>query len=494
MIDYFYDDKIHILNACSRLEYSPGHRTLFSAFHCYTNGDLFLTRLLSFISILLTIFLITKFFKKYEQDLKIWPYLIIGLHPVILFPFFYSSQISTSLSFLWATFVAYLLRFSTKKSLLVLLVLLGLLLRFESIYMMTFVYIGFELLDLSFNQWSFKNYFKKNYNFCFFILIFFISSFVFSFFLKNYNNAFKVLSVYSTKLPYYPKESHFFVQTYALGLYLKNLFIPILANFFTPWKVWAVIHKSLLLKLLLMSSFLTSVFISFFIYFKSKRYKFLALGFLLFTFLTGLMSSRIRLDWYFQSRQYIGSIFFLFCFLIFLNNLKKKKFYLGCCFFYVLISLVFKVSFHYKDRTSFLNWEKSQNLDLNPVVNEAYTEDKKLREKQNAYVENFQMIDKWMHEKSLSSRRYYISALMNVYTISKKTGDLNLNEQAFDLLQKHDLYYSTYVCLDNEKYTVKKCVSGKRLEIFCTHYLKTKETFLDLTPRVKLDILCPKVD
>lgn len=172
-----------------------------------------IVRFTSFLCIFFSVYFIAKILNKLGSRTDKSFFIITLLHSVVLFPFFYSSQLSTSSTFLWAIGTAYLLLFSRMHLLLFICLLIGPFLRFEAIYYVILCIGSIAAIKYSIEQKLLnvlKIFSKRQYiSIAVFIFAYFGICLIIGYFNESFHEPSKVFSVYSSKVPYYPASSHF---------------------------------------------------------------------------------------------------------------------------------------------------------------------------------------------------------------------------------------------------------------------------------------------
>lgn len=501
MIGFFYDDFLHIGEACYRLDTAPGHRLLLSFFHCYVGTSPLIIRFFSLSCIFLSIYFLSKLLKKNDIKIDKYFYLLISLHSVILFPFFYTSQISTAATFLWSLGTTYALLYFPNFILLTFCLGIGHILRFESIYLLIIcityaAVLRFSIKSNIINPLQVFN--KKQYlTSTSFIALFFVIGEVLNVLINTYKAPSNVLSVYAGNVPDYPSSSHIFVQFYAIFLYFKNLLLPFDADFFYPWSHWLNIHNSLNLKILLTASFSIISGLSFLFFLKlrknNKLWRYPLIGLVVFLVVCLTLSIRSRVDWYFQSRQYIATYFFLtFLYLSIQKYLSSNKKISFSILGFLILSTVLQITIHYSDILSFSIWEFSKYENSSPNAINFYSSYVATpEERQRLYQKSHIMTNTPLIYKSAAARKHWLQSLVYGYAASIEVHDRKSQIAISNIIMKSESYYATVVCLAEESIPIDKCLEGGRKNNFCITIHKRKGVAHEIIkPRLPIESIC----
>lgn len=499
MIGFFYDDLTHIIGSCQRIEAGFTNRYLIYLYHCYFADSPNLVRISSLILIATSLYFLSKIMKQLEVKIPTLAYFCVFLHPVILFPFFYSSQISTAVSFAWTTAVSYL---SFKKkvnwALCTPLIFLGLGLRYET----SFYYIMFQLsvfgilfanrsvpiLDILKSR-EFKN--SAIFAFALFIL-----SQTLGALFPSFHTVADVTNVYKSKLSYFPPESHYFVQFKALAMYFTNLFLPQNASFYYPWTEWIRIHEDKNYQIFLSLFAAAALFIPLVAVFilrnsNKKRLKTFFMCISIFSAACLTLSFRIRQDWYFQSRQFFGSFFLLIGFFYLISNLKKVKVLIyGLGIFFGLCTFT-HITSHYSSEQYFYAWEIDQNKGQHPSNLAVAGKDLNLEAYKVFAMNALKLIPEWTLNQSQAARRQFITSISHLYLAALYSGDSRIEKFAY---QKMPLIYGTlpvYACLASDFEPVENCKKLPQSEKLCRDYSKNKMHSWDFSKtRISMKNFC----
>lgn len=514
MFDYLYDDYFHLGQSCFQVENKFLYRPLIYRIFCSLDNNVLAIKTLSLLSIIISIFIIYQILIKEKIISKGLQFFIILLNPIILFPVFYTSQFTTAITFLWCMLSFNIIYNKFKYRHLIYYAALGVIglgLRFESFYYLLLISIVFFVLF-----WGSYSYIQRGNNFFNTLKLFFnkknqyrtiiikLFSFISTFFILSaliklqlsfYPSQLEVLEVYKASFQEYPPVTHIFIQIYALILYLINFILPSTYTFFGPWSDWITIHFSTTYQILLGVTYLLILISA--LYFSQVKYRYSDkkwpyLGILIFVLAHSILSFRMRVDWYFISRQFVGSIFLYICLYIFFQNKKNFRGLIITIFLYFTISTLIQILFHFKDLNTFTKFEhlflgnKSPNATLYYVQKIA-----KKNEKIELLKASSEYISGPIRDSSQIAIKLYDDLSFLGYISSYETQNSDAKEYFFQKSMETYSYSSALVCLLEPEERWKTCLLPQRIQMLCKTIIEgTMLNHKRLPLKIDLDEYC----
>ncbi len=479
------DDFYHVQKACELFQTYPGDRFLVRGISCIVGENIDYVRLLSFASILFTSGLLLKIFGLFKEKYKWHYFMLLGLHPMVLFPFFYASQFATSVSVLWASIGLYLTQRYSKWNFLVLILwgFLGPLTRFESAYIFLMLWCSYNLMLFiktdnidKFTNRLLTHIKKINWTNLIILLIAFKTGGVaIKYMLPGVIDE-KVFIDNIAKM--YPSKEYYLSQIWAIILYFKNAIFPFSHTFFGNWYAWKDVTQGFG-PIILISAYIITLMVSGTLTFIKTKYgknlQITAGGMFIFILISTGFSIAIRSDWYYPSRQYLATLIIL-CFLAqILNRIKKSKL-TWALILYFSTSTFYSVFYQYSDHDRFYNHEKLFSTKLHPILilNRAneYLSQGKLDMAEIGYHIVYRNIPPEMYLTSHRAAIFWLMSLYGGYQINELR---NNKEDSFKILQilvRGTYFISTHACLQDVRIPIDECFSKDRVENFCAYYYR----------------------
>lgn len=474
-----YDDILHLGQACQASRtFGATYRPFVYWITCQLGGDPVHVSLFSAVCLAFSALLLSRFWlglkgqSLVRSSIALW-------HPLVLFPVFYASQISTAITALWLSLMLTLIAIRANFTSIFCLFLLAITaqyLREESIL----------LLFIFGAVWfSYRLFFSKNENLKPVFLKWFVAcgfgGFLFPKFIAKQASFFGLAdtpNLLNSALQGgvdYPIQLWFSMQLHALKYYLLSYLMPIYGPFFGDWTSWYRFHQEsdrIQIVWAATAWFLVGAFVLF--YFR-KRNRFLAsviFSILIFCAFTFAQSLNMRSDWFILSRATLPALLAL---MILIDGAwrfsSKAKKIVSALFIVSIGSTLFHTFFHYRNRDVFLRYEAkvSQN---SPSFHMAQADQLKFRhadeEALREYFTAYKMIPIDFAPDGSQGRQYKTLALYHGYHLSKKLGDEHSSETAFRTLMKYDSFFSWMLCLQSQQYAATECVSFENKKKFCS--------------------------
>jgi hypothetical protein len=366
---------------------------------------------------------------------------------------------------------------------------LGAFLRYEAVYFFLLCMTGLTLLNGALYSDSILMNFAKLktavrsrrqqvFKFLAVVVAFLAASATSNLLLEGAPSQFDVLNVYSSgKVNYYPASSHIFVQCYAILLYLKSFFLPVHVSFFGPWTHWIAIHNSTSYQLSLVLILALIFCISLGIVVRkqlNQKIKILALGLALFIVFSAVTSARIRHNWYFPSRAFLGSMFLMLA--IFLASGPKLR---GLLAGISLFAFVYTALFHYRSEKIFYNWESNYSLGQHPGVVRAQmnllgASPEALLSKSFSIYQTIK--PQSLIEESMVARKFWLQALFDGYFAAREVGNKTAEAGSIKLLKRSDSYLSTIALIESGAFKSLQEIGDDRRAHFCRAVLSRKSS------------------
>lgn len=495
-MEAIYDDHLHVLKACAMLESQPGYRPLVNWLTCQTGESLTTTSWMSFGFLLVfAIFLVRLMPPNLDEKLRgyrLASMAALFAHPLYLFPFFYPSQISTSMTMFWAGLSFWILDLS-----LPIFIFAPLALGLAAIGNFVRVEAAFFWLLLAGAVYVFRGPARGEWNpllifgrakFAKFAGFFVLALGLGQLFSLPFFRALSGVSVAnpattvvnmlaSATEPNYPQNSHWPVQAYAQLLYLKNFLYPFGFSFFGPWNHWWVIYQNQALQVGLCVGVLAligtlAVWGARAKHNSARRYA--AFGLLIFLGTTIASSASRRVDWYFVSREVLGiGLFIPFAAAAIqrITIFRQRRFASLLVTTYLVMSLAGVAFVKYRNLDLFLFDESTKVGETSPYVNyERMRIFEKRGEWERARKSAYQVYTAIPPDSiafSRAARRFRESSLAKSYELAELLGDHVSARSALKALMKSDSYLSTWVCLKSGDYAPEQCLEGGRHAKFC---------------------------
>jgi hypothetical protein len=475
------DDFTHIGFACTRFHLNPEDRFAVTGLNCLLGEDLFRSRIASLIAIALTVWILDLAFFKNRNAKRI---LLTLLHPLTLVPFFWASQISTSLTALFAAlWCFFFIRWMEQRQripsfwtwLWVPMAGACVLVRFESL-----AYCGIFALAwiLQNPKFAFQNFKKILFAGGSTVLTFQIAKRIFTFAASTpaVSPLANAISQSFTQQPNYPLKVWPFLQLDSLLRYLKNLALPWQTSFYGNWYRWWEISQHPNQTLFWFAG--TGVLLSL-IYFGLSRYlkakktpddslQALFMGLILFAGSAGMLSLIPRSDWYYLPRSYLGTLtFFLFVGPILVKHFKT----------FILSATILGLSsfgnlfLHFKDQRSFSAYETEIAGADHPYLDLEQADFELQAGNPEAAIKTLHRIyEKIPIESAAQSLRagvFWSQGLYEAWRVYEGSGNETKALEVYRVLRNSTYFPATHACLQIPSIPIEDCLKDDRKTHFC---------------------------
>lgn len=476
------DDFTHIELACKQLRDFPDNRPAINWVNCALGESLDSSRMASLAAILLTLLLLDLSFFKDRSWKRI---LLMALHPMVLVPFFWASQISTSLTALWAAIWLFTfqtaLRTKTRKSTilsfasLIFIGIAGTLFRFEAA-----LFAGtFLLLLLLHSPGRFKLQWKRAI-----LATSLLSIPVARLVTGILQHLFRPLpSAPGAPLRFhevsglsYPPGAWLYLQMESILQYLKSIFLPWTMSFHGDWYEWWHIHlhrqeEVVKFGLTLLAIFASGIAIRHLLIRSRKEPGLIEAtlqGIALFVCITAAFSTVVRTDWYYLTRAWMGSIAFLLWTSPLIAENRK--------IFPVVTALLFlsttaHLCLHFSDKIEFRSYETEVTGAAHPFISFAemkeYARNHRVDDAISSAHEVYARIPEDMARASDRAGAFWTLALYYGWVLNEQDQRKEDAKKILGVLGKSNYYPAIHACLQEESIPVSSCLEGKRKAIFC---------------------------
>ena len=510
MIKKLLDDFYHVEQACYLLSIKPFDRPLVNLLHCMGGESVTVSRWIGLIIMVASMFVFIRFLHsgKTQQSTV---YLFTLVHPIILFPCFYASQLSSAVTVAWAIGGVSFFFHKCKNMAWViagsfLLALVGLGVRFEAVYILTMV-IGSVLI--LFQSWhnltiieTVKKYFHQENLIKVMILwgsFLFIKIGLSTYFV----NAPSVLWVIINEQADYPLVSWYNSQVVAVLHYLQNFAFPFSHSFYGNWQEYVWMTQTF-------DSFFPMVIFLFLVLglfgwsYRSQRLspniRLLIRGVVMFVLIALAVSSVPRSEWYYPIRGHLAAVVLMGYVSVFVSRLKYEKMISIILAIYLTSSMGYAVLFQYKNIGNMYDHDQFFYGDVHPFLRTKLANrewDKGNREVAlQTWFNIYQRIPRDIAVQSNRAAVYKLMALYNgwwAYEMSDR------HQESFKLLPdllNNRSFISAAVCLQDARVEIEKCLDNpEKINNFCMHWInKNFPDFKQAHPfRIDVDSHCRKL-
>ncbi len=483
------DDFTHIGFACTRLQENPEDRFAVVGLNCILGENITHTRIASLIVILLTLMILDfTFFRNRNWRRP----LLMALHPLILIPFFWASQISTSLTTLFAAVWAFfavawiegtkgnrpwwawlfipasgaciLVRQETVAYCGVFAILWGIQ-HWRTIKDRPGAVLSAIFLSVGGFQLAKKLFFKTGF-----------TTIASSPLIQNISNS---LAGEGSTTPDYPVPSWPFLQLDSTLRYLEGLLLPWRTSFYGNWYKWWEIHQNPFKTALQFAAFAGLIALSLWITRNLLRKKGrgsdivsrMSLGLAFFTGSSLLLSAVPRSDWYYPARAYLGSLaFFIWVSPLLIRNGR----------IFAIFGIAFSASslahgiFHFQDDRSFVAYETEITGANHPYL-DLLDADQKLKSGQGeeaikSLFKIYSLISKDSAAASLRAGFFWSEGLYEAWRTYSLLGNETKALEVYRVLQNSTYFQSTHACLQIPSIPVEECLAEDRKSHFCESF------------------------
>lgn len=498
-----FDDFLHIERACSKMINTPDDRIAVSALNCFLGESIDTTRWVSLLMIFITIFVLDRIYFNERNWRRL---LLFFIHPLVLVPFFWASQITTSMSVLWSSIwvLLFLRWFKSTKPIVsrflpvFLFTFVGFTLRFESV---AYVFVLLSLWAIQNRKAFIDGYRKVIAGLVLISLLFarFVTGIIH--YVVPYESPFNQVAVTASgNLTSYPQGSWIFLQMDAVWSYVEALVLPWKASFYGNWYRWWEILKEPSVTVMRFSFLIiTGVVIlslSYFYFRKKKETTEIPVKvFWAFVFFLGVtigLSALPRSDWYYLSRVYLGTL----CFMVWMTPLLVRKKIL-----YYPVAIILLVSscahgfLHYSSESNMRIYEKEVAGGAHPFLD--FTQAAEL-DSEGKHLDAIKVLhgvyQKIPKESAMVSSRagiFWSLALYHSWVIYEKMGEHQNAAEVFRHLRDSTYFPSIHACLQNDSEPVEKCLAGDLKTVFCTSFAGGFPNLETVRPyRVSVESVC----
>ena len=503
MIEKLLDDFYHVEQACSILSNKPFDRPLVNILHCLGGESVMVSRWMGLSIMIAAMFVFVRFLHSEE---KRRPFHFFALfHPIILFPYFYASQLSSAVTVAWA--VGGTIFFFRKCSNMnwaiwgsFLLAVIGLGVRFEAPYVLIMVVGSILILFQSRDNLTIietvKRYFYRGN-------IIKIGIFLGSFFAMkewakaNFSNVSWVLQTVTLEQGmHYPLESWYNSQVVAVLHYLQNFFFPFSHSFYGNWQeyVWvAQIFDSALPMLIFLSLVLVLLGWSYGSRRLSPNIRLLIRGLVMFVLIVLVVSSVPRTEWYYPSRGHFSAVVLMGYVSVFLSRLKHEKMISIILAIYLTSSLGYAVLFQYKNIGNMYAHDRFFYGDVHPFLRmDLANQEWKKGNQEMALQTWFNIYQRIPLDVAKQSNRAGLFKMLSLYRGWWAYEKMGKGKESYKLLPQllgNTYYLSTAVCLQDSRVPIDKCLDNrKKLKSFCEYYLWSNIPRIDQAHPFRIDI------
>lgn len=465
------DDPTHIAHACARTA-NWSDRIAITSLNCWLGESVEASRFASLILIVLTVLILDRIFFR-ERD---WRRIFLMMaHPLVLTPFFWASQISTSLTTFWAAAWLWLLVNRHWWGLLP-FSLLVYTVRFEGgFYALAFLSI-----------WLIQN--------------------------RNHLLTKKVWTGLAVAIPMllgvlilglkthilvgdssYPYGIWPVLQLDALLRYGQSLIFPWKASFMGDWYRWMTVadHPEKTIYIFLLSEVLWVGVMALWIRTSIRKGsdaelpKRLLMGTIYFFGCTFAVSILPRSDWHYLIRTYLGVL----CWWIWMAPMiLKNRLVHAVVMLVMLLSTGAHVFGHYSSDSNFRIYEQEVAgadhpfLDLSEAKD--LTDSGKIDQAVRVLYSSYSKIPLEYASKSPRTGVLWSQVLYEAWLLYEIKADLNMSQKVYRVLQKSTFFPAVHACLQVEKDNPEQCLEGARRASFCSSFgheyprLKTARDYL----------------
>jgi hypothetical protein len=451
------DDPTHIAHACARTA-NWNDRIAITGLNCLLGESVDASRIASLILIVLTVLILDRVFFRDRDWRRV---LMIVIHPLVLTPFFWASQISTSLTTFWASAWLWLL-VNRKWWLLIPFSFLVYTVRFEGGFY-ALVFLSIWLIQNREQSLSKKVRIGLALMFPVLFGVLFLG-------LKTH-----IFHRDSS----YPENLWPVLQVDALFRYGESLILPWRASFMGDWYRWMTIaaHPEKTIILFLLSALTWVGALIFWIRTSIRKGahaelpKRLLMSTLYFFGCTFAISILPRSDWYYLIRTYLGVL----CWWIWMAPMiLKNRLVYAVVMLVLVLSAMSHVFGHYASESGFRIYEQEVTgadhpfLDL--VEAKSLTDEGKSDQAIRVLHSAYSKIPLEYASKSPRTGALWSQVLYEAWYLYEVTSDSVMSAKIYRLLQKSTFFPAVHACLQVEQKNPQQCLEGIRRASFCSSF------------------------
>lgn len=466
------DDFTHVGLACMRLKTMPADRFAVVALNCALGESVDRARVASLLFVLGTLWVLDRLFYR-ERD---WRRLLLwSVHPLILIPFFWASQITTSMTAFWgavwtAIFVGW---FERNKKIWPLLVwsFIGASVRFEAFaYGMVFL-AAYFLKDLtSIREFVYAHWRKVSYGVGTSSVAILIAKYALQYIPSNAIQVdFITVAGEGIAAGFYPHLTYPFLQMDSLGRYFEALLLPWKLSYYGDWYQWWEIQQHLWKGFLRLWIFIVPAAVALYLSRKNREsFRRVLLGFGFFAGTTLMLSSLPRNDWYYPVRAYLGAL----CFFVFVTPfLLKRRLFFGLALGLFSASTLIHIAFHFSSPSDFRAYEAEVAGARHPFLDiedaQALSAASKPDEALATLHQLYAGIPVASARISTRAGTFWTLGLYHAWLIYDEAGRADKTAEVMKVLRHSTYYPAVHACLQTAGIPVEECLEGERKVNFC---------------------------
>lgn len=465
-----YDDVIHLNGACEAYRVFGPYRQFVYWLTCLLGAEPLPVKIFNLACLLASFWFLHQGVFSEARESKSFKPIAYFLHPLVLFPFFYASQISTAITVLWLSMTLYGLNLKSRGKAIAFTLLsacASVVVRSEAAVLL--LVCG---LPIVFYRWYWRNDRSSLKNLVRLLSASFLVGFIVPKLLSGYTFRYHdVVPVLTGDDLDYPAGSWLPIQHEALKHYLRSFLFPAIAPFYGRWiswysayslssQTWFLIDGGIVASLLAVAALTRK---------KHTTLSCFVFSVLVFSAICLGASFRSRPDWYFLSRTTVPAIF---AGMIFVDHLKNEKRYRllwlvsAVCLFSTLVHVVF----HYRSEEAFLSYERRFSSE-SPAFHIAQGDYHKSHREYDLAIEEYHqayaLIPPEVAATSARARAYKTVAVYEGFRISKLTGNTYSAKTALTTLMSYNNFYSAIACFLSKEFTDEECVISENRDRFC---------------------------
>ena len=484
MIEKLLDDFLHVEQSCSILSARPFDRPLVNFLHCVGGETVMVSRVMALLTMLLSMFVFIRFLHPH-QKLKDFPWLTL-VHPIILFPFFYASQLSSAVTVAWAVggIVFFFHKFTNiawAVSGALMLALVGMCVRFEAPYILIMM-VGSVLVllqsrdNLTFLKTIKKYFYREN-------IIKTVVLFGAFFIMKNLAQAYlnpnseRAIAMEMTWGTHYSLESWYNSQVLAVLHYIQNFIFPFAHSFYGNWQeyVWVVrTFESPLPMVVFLLLILGLLGWSYGSRILSENIRLLIRGLVMFVLIALVVSAIPRTEWYYPTRGHLAAVVLMGYVSVFVSRLKWARAFGFIVAIYLVASMGYATLFQYKNIDNMYAHDKFFYGDVHPFLRmELATREWNKGNHEIALQTWFNVYKRIPSDVAQQSNRaglYKLLALYNGWHAYETTAR---SEESYRLLPEllgNTYFISMAVCLQDSRVDINECFKERdRIIHYCVY-------------------------
>ena len=479
------DDFYHVGQACSILSGKPFDRPFVNALHCLGGESVDVSRLIALFVMLVSMFVFIRFLHPDRKSGYQFHFFAL-FHPIILFPYFYASQLSSAVTVAWA--IGGVVFFFHKCQNVIwtivgafLLAVVGLGVRLEAPYILIMmtgsILVLFQSRDNLAIVETIKKYFHREN-----IIktgVFFASFFCMKKLLQSYfHNALGAMEVMAMEQGlHYPLDSWYNSQVLAMFHYLQNFIFPFSHSFYGNWQEYVWIEQTfdgffpVIIFLLLLSGLLVWSY-------RSRRLplnlRLLMRGVVMFFLIVFVSSLVPRTEWYYPARGHLATVVLMGYLSVFVARLKRERVVALALSLYFLASMAYATLFQYKNVDNMYAHDKFFYGDVHPFLRMRLANREWNKGNREVAIQTwfnvYRRIPGDVAKQSNRAGLYKMLALYNGWYGYEASGRHEESSRLLPQLLGNTYFVSTEVCLQDSRVELVKCLEDrKKVSNFCSY-------------------------